>query len=209
MKLLDPDLNSQVWDFIISGGFFMACIIVCSLIAMAVAVHRGFSLRWGAVIPKELEGSDSPAERIVGVAKDRHYTTREEATAAVEAHARDEIVKLESGIPTLEVIIAIAPMLGLLGTVSGLVSVFDVLGESGSADIADPAKMAPGIATALTTTIAGLAVAVPVVIVTSFFTKRIEALAARLEILSNTVLQDRFHAGADRPLTTTLPDLDS
>ena len=78
----------------------------------------------------------------------------------------------------LEVVITIAPLLGLLGTVSGLVSVFSNLGES-----AEHSAIAIGIAEALNTTIAGLAIAVPTVVAHSFFMKKIEKMGVRMEIL--------------------------
>ena len=121
--------------------------------------------------------------KIGAIAISDKFSDREEATQAVEANAREEVVKLQGGMGVLEVVITIAPLLGLLGTVSGLVNVFSTLGDSGDA-AADPSRLAAGIAIALNTTIAGLVVAILTVIVHSIFTRKIEALAARLEVLA-------------------------
>ena len=210
---LDASVNEKIWDFLLSGGIFMGFIAVCSFIALTVAIHRLISLRWRTVLPpdlvKEFEGaeqtfrsgkalelfrkfedSDSPVGRIGCVAMLPEHATREEAQDAVESTAREEVVRLQTGLSALEVVITIAPLLGLLGTVSGLVSVFASLGES--TDAGDPSVIAAGIAKALNTTIGGLAVAVPTVIVYSFLQKRIEALAARMEVLTGHLL-NAFH----------------
>ena len=106
---------------------------------------------------------------------------------------REQMVKLENGMGVLEVVITISPLLGLLGTVSGLVSVFATLGGSG--DSGDPALIAAGIAVALNTTIAGLVVAVVMVIVHSYFSRRLERIAARLEVIAGHLLHEFFKNG--------------
>lgn len=90
--------------------------------------------------------------------------------------AREEVVKMHSGIGVLDVVITVAPLLGLLGTASGLVTIFEGLGET-----TDYLAIARGIAEALTTTIFGLAIAVPCVVAHSYFMRRIERLTARME----------------------------
>ena len=86
--------------------------------------------------------------------------------------------RLNAGIGVLDTIITIAPLLGLLGTASGLVRIFQGLGDN-----SDHLAIARGISEALTTTIVGLAIAVPCVIAHGYFTRRIEMLTARLESL--------------------------
>lgn len=212
-------LNEQLWEFLLSGGFFMAFIVGCSLVAVAVSIHRAISLRWAAVFPRALaeelarcheyfkqhktsrlyaflRQSDSPMGRISRVALAPDFADRETAGMAVEAHAREEMVKLEHGMGVLEVVITIAPLLGLLGTVSGLVSVFATLGGGG--DVADPTAIAAGIAVALNTTIAGLVVAVITVIFHSFFTRRLSQVAARMEVVAGGVLHDFYKMGGPR-----------
>ena len=104
--------------------------------------------------------------------------THRDITAAVESSARQEIARLHAGISVLDISITIAPLLGLLGSASGLVTIFQGLGEA-----ADHLTIARGIAEALTTTIVGLAIAVPCVVAHGIFTRRIEVLTVRLESL--------------------------
>jgi biopolymer transport protein ExbB len=220
---MDLSANEKLWNFLLSGGIFMGFIAVCSFVAFSVAIHRLISLRWRGVLPPELvdqieraeqgfrqghasdlfrllDASDTPLGRIGCVAMLPEHATREESQMAVEATAREEIVRLQTGLSALEVVITIAPLLGLLGTVSGLVSVFAALGAD--SNLTDPSAIAGGIAKALNTTIGGLAVAVPTVIVHSYLQKRIEALAARLEILMSHLL-NAFHRNGGRVLYET------
>ncbi len=207
----------------------MWMIVLCSQAAAGIAIHRFVSLRRETVMPRKVEAaleradelivqgdysgvqsivsrSQTPLGRIGRVALSPTHRTREEAAVAVEAIAREEVVKLQTGLAALEVIITIAPLLGLLGTVSGLVNVFDTLGQEG-ADASDPTAIAAGIAMALNTTIAGLAVAVPVVIVHSYFSKRIESMAVRMEVLMAKVLHAfHRHGGSELEEKEKTPD---
>ena len=209
-------MSEKVWEFLLSGGVFMACIAICSFVAIAVAIHRALTLKWTAVIPVSLRGdlhrcgdlflegqgarvlsalknSDSPVGRIGRVALSPEFQSRETATEAVEATAKEQMVKLENGMGVLEVVITIAPLLGLLGTVSGLVSVFATLGVQ--AESPDPSLIAAGIAVALNTTIAGLVVAVITVILHSYFNRRLERVAARLEVIAGHLLHEFYRNG--------------
>lgn len=104
------------------------------------------------------------------------------AIASAETRAREEVTKLQAGLTTLEVIITIAPLLGLLGTVSGLVTVFSGLGpEGGGGQAPSGSSIARGIAEALNTTIAGLVVAVPAVIAHGYFQRRIYRMTVCME----------------------------
>ncbi|HEV7866233.1 MAG TPA: MotA/TolQ/ExbB proton channel family protein, partial [Chthoniobacteraceae bacterium] len=100
---------------------------------------------------------------------------------AVATRARHELVRLESGLFILEIIVGIAPLLGLLGAVSGLVTVFAAFGSNASAQ--DPHGIAKGISEALSTTIVGLAIAIPSLIAYSYFSKKIEKMASDMETL--------------------------
>ena len=195
----------------------MMFIVICSFIAMSVVIHRLLSLRKQAVLPKELvkviEESDrrfskgdfssvasaiakdhSVLARVAAVAVSPEHDNREEASEAVEGVAREEVLKMQSGLAVLEVVITISPLLGLLGTVSGLVSVFATFGDAG-AEIPDPSILAAGIAKALNTTIGGLAVAVPTVVAHSYLAKRIEGMAVRMEVLMAGLLHAYYRYG--------------
>lgn len=213
--------NLKFWEFLMSGGVFMLFILLCSFVAIAVSIHRALSLRSSAIIPdflkdelvrsdqyfkqqkssalyQALRKSNSPIGRIGQVALSPDYANREEASDAVEATAKEEMVKLEGGMGILEVVITIAPLLGLLGTVSGLVKVFATLGATATGAATDPTLIAAGIATALNTTIAGLVVAVITVIFHSYFTRKLENISARLEKLVTDMLHQFYKHGGPR-----------
>lgn len=198
-----------VWAFFSDGGVFMAFLVVLSLLSVAVILYKAIALRVDNIAPLRvqkalanaddfvaggelpqlidlLRGNKSPLSRIGLVAITGGYSGRAEAASATEAKAREEIVGLERGIALLEVVITIAPLLGLLGTVSGLVAVFSNLDIGGVAG--GRAEVARGIAEALNTTIAGLAIAVPTVVTHSYFTKKLERVGVRMESLSNGLL---------------------
>jgi biopolymer transport protein ExbB len=116
---------------------------------------------------------------------------KSENLEAVQTRARREIVRLESGIFILEVVVGIAPLLGLLGAVSGLVSVFAAFGADAAAQ--DPHGIAKGISEALSTTIVGLSIAIPSLIAYSYFTKKVETMAAEMETLVADLLAKCYY----------------
>jgi biopolymer transport protein ExbB len=131
-----------------------------------------------ATLHRKWESGPSALARLALVALKQRGKSRREITHAVESAARQEVLYLHAGISVLDTIITIAPLLGLLGTASGLVRIFQGLGDN-----SDHLAIARGIAEALTTTIFGLAIAVPCVIAHGYFIRRIEMLTARLESL--------------------------
>lgn len=172
------------------GGIFMIILLICSLVSVAIMIWKTRALGTNRVLPGDLEASLLKGD-IKLTALKSHYQddpsvlarlcrlVEQKPTAdLVEAAARRELTRLRSGLNILEVIITIAPLLGLLGTASGLVTVFSDFGGDG-----DNKAIAKGIAMALSTTIAGLAVAVPSVIAFSYFNRRLETFAARLELV--------------------------
>lgn len=225
---IDPEANEQAWDMLIQGGFFLWCIIACSFATLAIGIHRLLALRWTVVIPPpaiavvdridqalEKRGGfqavrqwfaeeDSPLGRIVQTALAPEHYTPEASSQAAESVAREELVRLQTGVAALDIITTISPMLGLLGTVSGLVKVFGGLGAS--EDVTDPSAIAGGIAEALYTTIAGLAVAIVAVIVHRYLDKRVEALAVRMEILVGKLINAWHRWGGPAALNPVVPD---
>jgi biopolymer transport protein ExbB len=198
--MIHPPLGSIV-QFFVQGGSFMILLLGCSVIGVAVVILRILALRKDIVIPERLrtevaglpaeEGEavekltkvlmkdQSPAGRILRVAVKHANHSRSEAVEAVQTVARGEVVRLEKGLFVLEIIVGIAPLLGLLGAVSGLVQVFGAFGKSEEG--ADPHIIAAGISEALSTTIVGLAIAIPCLIAHSFFTRTVETLASDME----------------------------
>lgn len=187
-----------VWSFFVRGGWFMVPLGLCSVVGTMAVLYKCLSLSRKRVIPEDLvrdvvayehrqdgnaepvlrkiQAGQSTLARLCAVAIRHQGKPLEEITQSVESAAREETVRLHAGIGVLDVVITVAPLLGLLGTASGLVVIFEGLGET-----TDHVAIARGIAVALNTTIFGLAIAVPCVVAHSYFIRRIERLTARLE----------------------------
>jgi len=168
-------------DFIISGGPLMIPIILCSVIALGVFLERVFYLRRKKIIPEDLlrdvedlvkadrvndvlgllRRDRSPMARIFLAAIKNYGKNRETIKVAVEEVGGQEAEYLNKYVVILSVIAQVSPLLGLLGTVQGMIQVFNKV-ISGS--VADPSQMAGGISVALITTASGLTVAIPALI---------------------------------------------
>ncbi len=193
---------TKLYDFFRQGGMFMALLLCCSVVSFMVMILRGLALRRSVVLPEVIEreienlqpGDDSEAivklARLVRsdesalacvaqVSLQHLQWPKAENVEAVQTKAHHEIVHLESGLFILEIIVGIAPLLGLLGAVSGLVTVFANFGDSAAGG--DPRVIAKGISEALSTTIVGIAVAIPSLIAYSYFSKKVEVMAAEME----------------------------
>lgn len=192
---------TTAWDFLQKGGIFMIPLAFTSIAGVMAILFKALSLSSSRVVPPalarevaqfqqrvvtdkvepvlaEIEKGESVLARLANVVLKHRGKPRGEITHAVESAARQETVHLHAGIAVIDTIITIAPLLGLLGTASGLVTIFQGLGNN-----ADHLAIARGIAEALTTTIVGLAIAVPCVVAHGYFIRRIEMLTARLEYL--------------------------
>jgi biopolymer transport protein ExbB len=109
----------------------------------------------------------------------------------VQTRARRELVRLERGLIVLEVVTGIAPLIGLIGTVSGLVHVFSGLGLSTGAS--DTKAVALGISEALNCTIFGLSIAVPALIAFSYFSKKVEVMSVEMESLVSDLIAKCYY----------------
>jgi biopolymer transport protein ExbB len=197
--------------FFSKGGIFMWPLLVCSIVALTVIILRTLALREKNVLPMSIESEmerlapggnaerlfrtvqhdASSLARIVRVALANLRWPRSENVEAVQTRARYEMVRLERGLVVLEVIIGIAPLIGLIGTVSGLVHVFASLGVS--AGSADPKQIAHGISEALNCTVFGLGIAVPSLIAFVYFSKKVEVLSVEMESLVTDLLSKCYY----------------
>lgn len=191
------------WNFFRGGGFFMILLGICSLVGLTVILLKSISLKRSRIVPDELGreverfaehleagtlGSlqnefareENSLSRLCSVALGNVGKTQGEVQEAVQSSAREEIVRMNAGMSVLDVIITISPLLGLLGTASGLVTAFS--------DLEDNERIRAGIATALSTTIVGIAITVPAVIAQGVFSRKIELFSARLEVLLGRVV---------------------
>jgi biopolymer transport protein ExbB len=115
---------------------------------------------------------------------------------AVQTRARHEIARLERGLVVLEIIVGIAPLLGLVGTIIGMMSVFGDVGQSG---LNDAAKLAQGISLILRATLMGLLIAIPSLIFWSYYTKRVETFAVEMETLCDEFIRRQYREEVPRP----------
>ena len=195
------DAFQSIIGFFQKGGVFMWPLLACSIVSLTTIILRTLALREKNVIPLTLVNEmerlapgasperlarmvhhdPSSISRICRVALAHLRWPRSENVEAVQTRARHEMVRLERGLVVLEVIVGIAPLIGLIGTVSGLIHVFASLGLSAGA--ADAKRIALGISEALSTTIFGLGIAVPSLIAFVYFSKKVEVLSVEMESL--------------------------
>ena len=201
----------SIIGFFVKGGVFMWPLLVCSIISLTTIILRTLALREKNVLPLTIESEmerfapgasperlarmvhhdPSSLARIVRVALAHLRWPRAENVEAVQTRARYEMVRLERGLVVLEVIIGIAPLIGLIGTVSGLVHVFASLGLSAGA--ADAKRIALGISEALNCTVFGLGIAVPSLIAFVYFSKKVEVLSVEMESLVTDLLSKCYY----------------
>jgi biopolymer transport protein ExbB len=218
-----PETVQSIFSFFSRGGLFMWPLLICSMFAVTTIILRGFALRRRNVLPLVIESEierlvpggsaerlarivhhdDSSLARIVRVALQHLRGPRNENVEAVETRARHEMVVLERGLIVLEIITGIAPLLGLIGAVSGLVHVFSHLGLSTGA--ADTKAIALGIAEALNATVFGLAIAVPALVAFSYFSRKIEVMSVEMETLVVELISKCYYGRAATPAAPAPP----
>ena len=184
-----------------------------SLVGVAFIIERAWTLRWARVVPQEIElalskcrtraevaklrgvceARPSPLGRLIVLAADHLDWPKAENVEALETAARHEIVRLERNLVVLEIIVGIAPLLGLVGTIAGMKTLF---GDLGMTSLNDATRLAGGIALILNATLAGLLIAIPTLIAWSYFSKKVEVLAAELEALCADFIRRQY---GDKP----------
>jgi biopolymer transport protein ExbB len=179
-----------------------------SVVGLTFVVERGIALQWRKVVPSEIEAAvqscqtkedvamlrrlceqkPSPLSRLLIEAADHLDWPKVENEAALETRARHEIVRLERGLVVLEIIVGIAPLLGLVGTIAGMMTLFGDIGPN------DPeaGKLAAGIALILRATLWGLLIAIPSLITWSYFSKKIEIIAVEMETMCDQFIRRQY-----------------
>lgn len=202
----------SLMEFLSTGGYVMLLIVFCSFAAVTSMILVGLQLRDTVIMPPAvvsqlksvpnyaikgdiqplqdfLERDGSMLSRLGGLAVSGNYSSREECTEACAARAKEELHGLERGMPVLEAMVTVAPLLGLMGTTVALVGMFTAFGGGAEAAGPDTNEVAREIGVALKCTIAGLFVAVPSVLAHTYFGRRLDTVAVRLE----TLLQETIH----------------
>lgn len=187
-----------MWELIKSGGWIMLPIVVCSIIAVAIVAERLWTLRTSRISPPHLLGqvwrwmqdqqmdqakfqelrAGSPLGQILaaGLANSRHG--RDIMKESIQEAGVKVVSELERYLTPLGTIAAITPLLGLLGTVLGMIEIFSAFMGSG---MANAPQLAGGIAKALVTTAAGLFVAIPALFFHRFLQRRVDQLVVNME----------------------------
>jgi len=212
----------SLFDFYIAGGKLMWVILGCSLVALAVIMERVFSLRRKKVLDDQLhgeiidlvktEGAERALERVqesslpmskvlAAVLRCAERPQAEMGTMLEDAGAR-ELSDLRRNAKPLGVISGVAPLVGLLGTVLGIIRAFsDIATQEGA--VGNPKMLATGIYEALITTAAGLSVAIPALLFYHFFQDRADAFVRDIEEkaleMIGTIVQVRSARGGAKP----------
>ena len=188
----------KVFELINSGGVLMLPILLCSVVAIAIIIERSWSLSTSRVIPKyalaqvwtwlkneQLDSGklrevrqSSPLGRLLAVGLANSRYGRKAMSEAIELAAAQTVHELERYLETLGTIAAVTPLLGLLGTVIGMIRVFGQIMLVGTGDAG---ALAGGISEALVSTAAGLCVAIPAYACHRFLLRRVDALVIGLE----------------------------
>ena len=187
------------------AGIMMYPLTLASLIAVAFIIERAISLRKKKILIPEIisvvsnfstlkdidlarticDKHDGPLSNVIKLALHNYMLPKAEIREILEDQGRQEIRRLERGLVVLETIAAIAPLLGLLGTVLGMVEVFEVIKDQG---IGQTAALSGGISQALLTTVAGLFIGIPVLIAFNYFTNKSESLVLDIEKHTNDLV---------------------
>ena len=180
-----------------------------SLVGLTFIAERAWSLRWNKVVPLDIanavtecrtaegvanlkqlcEAKPSPLGRLLLTAAKHLDWPKIENVSSLETAARHEIVRLERGLVVLEIIIGIAPLLGLVGTIIGMMTLFGDIGQTG---LNDAARLAQGISLILRATLIGLLIAIPALVAWSYFSKKVEVLAVEMEALCDDFVRRQY-----------------
>jgi biopolymer transport protein ExbB len=203
------DLN--VFDLLAAGGWVMPVIVLCSVIALGISIERSVALNPDRIAPphllanvwKQLKAGELDAQRLKAL---RHRSPlgailaaglanrsqgRDVMKESIQEAAGHVVHDLERYLNTLGTVAAVAPLLGLLGTVVGMIRVFTEITVQGTGNAN---ALAGGISEALITTAAGLVVAIPALVMHRYFTGKIDTIVVGLEQVS-IKLVDALHTG--------------
>ncbi|MFB3880297.1 MAG: MotA/TolQ/ExbB proton channel family protein [Armatimonadota bacterium] len=188
-----------MFDPIVRGGVVMIPLILCSIVALVISIERWLYLRHARVDTEGLMGkiraalgggsveqargicqaTPGPVARVLGASLAHFGMPKDDLREVAREAALAEMPVLDGRLPVLATMVTVAPLLGLLGTISGLIKVFHVIAGGG---IGDATALSAGIAEALITTFAGLTIAIPFLIIYNSLSGRVEALTHEMEL---------------------------
>lgn len=187
-----------MWEIVLAGGPFMWPIILCSIIAVAIVLERLWTLQQRRVIPADLTRriwqlvesgqvndkviaaleANSPLGKILAVGLQNRGRPREIMMDRLEDAGRHVAHELDRFLNTLGTIAGVSPLLGLLGTVTGIIKAFNAIYTGG---MGDPRALSGGISEALLTTAAGLCVAIPAYVAYRYLRGRVDEIVVQIE----------------------------
>jgi len=191
-----------MWEFVDKGGPIVLVIMLCSVLAFAIVLERLYSLYKSKIDIDDFmmqikdlikrnrimeaidtcEKTPGPIANIIKAGIFKHDRTKTEIREAIEDAGKQEVPKLEKNISILATLAHISPLLGLLGTVTGMVRAFKVIEQKSlSLQPVNPGDLAGGIWEALLTTVAGLAVAIPTYVAYNYLVSRVNNLVVDME----------------------------
>ncbi len=194
-------------NIIFQGGILMWPIMMCSVVGLAITVERFFALRRADIDTREFmdimrqvlrqnrireaieicDETEAPVARIMKSGILKHDRSKDDIREAIEDAGRFEIPRLERYLSALATCANIAPLLGLLGTVSGMIKAFaQIQNLRGQVN---PSDLAEGISNALVTTAAGLTVAIPMLVVYNYFVTRVDNMVIEMELSSSELIE--------------------
>ena len=187
------------------GGVIMIPLLIGSVLGLAIVIERAFSLRGRKVLVPEIvasikkidgledvrvaericEANAGPFANIALAALRNQDLTSDEMKELILDQGRQEVRTLQRGLVTLETIAAASPLLGLMGTVIGMIKVFNVISKQG---VGQASVLSGGISEALITTVTGLAIGIPALVAFNYFSDKAESLVMDIEKYSSALL---------------------
>jgi len=208
---------SEIWSFLVKGGIMMIPLMLSSVLALAVIIERAVVLRRKRILDpevvilvgsastsaeveavfKKLEKKDGPFLNILRVCLANRGKDKASVKEAILDAGRQEMRYLEKYLAVLETIAGVAPLLGLLGTVLGMMKIFDVIVTSG---LGQTQLLSRGISEALITTVVGLFIAIPALVAYNYFTHKVEGFVLEIEKYSSHILEKLERKDSGKPV---------
>ncbi|UCE05837.1 MAG: MotA/TolQ/ExbB proton channel family protein [bacterium] len=196
----------EAWLFLQRGGILMVPLILSSIIVVAIVIERAITLRRKKVIIPEIinvietikkpedihlaisicQKNEGAFANIVQLGLENKDLSNDELKELITDQGRQEVRSLEKGLVVIETIAGIAPLLGLLGTVIGMIKVFTVISEQG---LGQTQALSGGISEALITTVVGLSIGIPSLVLYNYFTDKAENLILDIEKFASQLLR--------------------
>jgi biopolymer transport protein ExbB len=187
-----------MWEIVLAGGLLMWPILLCSVIAVAIVLERLWTLQQRRVIPPDLTRriwqlvesgqitdkviaaleANSPLGKILAVGLQNRNRPRQVMMERLEDAGRHVAHELDRFLNTLGTIAGVTPLLGLLGTVTGIIKAFEAISAGG---VGDPRALSGGISEALLTTAAGLTVAIPAYVAYRYLRGKVDGMVVQIE----------------------------